>query len=148
MPACAALLRNSGQGVHHVPFMVRALRPLFGALLAVCFSANALAPGLLHGCESGAVTLGVAAVAGGHAAAHQHPAEAPSGPQPERSGQDADGCDCVGHSCCVAAPALPAATITPLKVTLPAPAAAVGRDAVPAALRPERLLPFAQAPPA
>lgn len=122
---------------------------MFGALLAVCFSANALAPGVLHGCESGAAAVAPQVVADGghdvHGAGHGHhgapPAEHSDGPA-------GDGCDCVGHSCCVAAPALPAPATIPLNSPVLTAASVVVLRAAPAAARPDRLLPFAQAPPA
>lgn len=125
---------------------------MFGALLAVCFSANALAPGVLHGCESGAAAVAPQAVADGghdaHGSGHAHhgaaPAEQPDGP----SGPGGDGCDCVSHSCCVAAPALPAPATIPLSLPVLTAASVVVLKAAPAAVRPDRLLPFAQAPPA
>lgn len=129
--------------------MLRALRPLFGALLAVCFSANALAPGLLHGCESGAAAVATQAVAdgghGAHGTGHAHHGAAPA-EQPERP--SGDGCDCVGHSCCVAAPALPAPATIPLDLPVLTAVPVVVLEAAPVAVRPDRLLPFAQAPPA
>lgn len=139
--------------MHHVPFMLRALRPILGALLAVCFSANALAPGMLHGCESGVrASAGEVAAPAGHAehgAAHHAAAGAPAGHEHGAPAQGpGPGCHCVGHACCVVALALPAPTTLRLEVQTPTMAPASTREATPIAIRLDRLLPFAQAPPA
>ncbi|MFN8646340.1 MAG: hypothetical protein U0104_06260 [Gemmatimonadales bacterium] len=121
--------------------MRRLLRPLLGLVLAVVCTANALAPGL-HGCERREPAA--AGMAGHHGmaempAGHQHGA-------PERSAPHR--CDCVGHACCFAPMAPPAVARLALPpVAVVAVAAPQGAPTL-VVVRPDRLLPLAQAPPA
>ncbi len=127
--------------MHDPRSMRRLLRPLLGLILAVVFTANALAPSL-HGCEQREPAA--TAMAG-----HHGMAEMPAGHQhgsPERSAPHR--CDCVGHACCFAPMAPPApALLSLLPAAVVAVAAPQGTPTL-VVVRPDRLLPLAQAPPA
>lgn len=133
--------------------MRRLLRPILGLALAVVFAANALAPGMLHGCASGAgasaVDVAAPASHAEHGAGHHTATPAPAGHEHGAPRQvPGSGCTCVGHACCVAAPALPSPATLPLEVQTPTTITAIIREATPVVIRADRLLPFAQAPPA
>ena len=130
------------------------LRPLFGALLAACFAVNALAP-TVHGCESRLPSRAVQAPvgAGAHAShgagAMHHTATASAGHEQEPAQPEAPHrCDCVGHACCFAAAPLPAAAVVPLLAVALTDSAVPGSVSPRIVVRPDRLLPLAQAPPA
>jgi hypothetical protein len=120
------------------------LNRLIGLLLAVTFSANALAPGLLHGCgddwRAELRSSAHAPMAGMHHEGMDHRGK------PGRPGHS-HGCQCVGHSCCFTAAALPCTVRLPAV----APVEVVTTQGVfirrAPVTRPEHLLPLAQAPP-
>jgi hypothetical protein len=129
--------------VHDTDFMRSRIRSLLSLLLAVVFTANAVAPGFLHGCEVEKASSGPES----HCA---HMAQAPTGQgghQDRGSPRRHGGCQCVGHACCVSVPALSS--------ELARPALAFGSIAeAPASVfasapgtRVDHLLPLAQAPP-
>jgi hypothetical protein len=116
-----------------------------GVVLGIGFGVNALAPGLPHGCQPDAAgiaphhqTSETPVTAGpSHGHEHKHTPSAPS---------KAPNC-CVGHSCCVArvaAPAAPSIVIPVLQAVLSTPV--VVRTRPPRPL-PRYTLPVANAPP-
>jgi len=116
-----------------------------GAVLAVGFGVNTLAPGLPHGClpdASGGAPhhqVAEAPVASGTGHEHKHD-PTPSDPS------KAPNC-CVGHSCCASRVVVSA---TPHVVALPAQLIRLVRTsgrALPSRPLPRYTLPFANAPP-
>lgn len=115
----------------------------WGAVLAIGFGVNSLAPGLPHGCQSDATGTAphhqVSETPATAGMGHEH-GNAPSAPSKTPN------C-CVGHACCVARAAAPAALHL---ATFPAHVVVerrtVGRALPPRSL-PKYTLPFANAPP-
>lgn len=127
--------------MHDPRRMRRFLRPVSGFLLVVVFATNVLAPSL-HGCERREPAAATMAWSHGMAempAGHQHG-------MPERSAPHR--CDCVGHACCFAPVALPTAGRLALLPPAPLPVAPPLGGPTLLVVRPDRLLPLAQAPPA
>jgi hypothetical protein len=116
-----------------------------GAVLAIGFGVNTLAPGLPHGCQPDATGIAphhkvpdapVTARAG-HEHDHQHAPSAPS---------KAPNC-CVGHSCCVARVAVPAALSIVIPVLQDVRSTPVIARTSPPRPLPRYTLPVANAPP-
>jgi hypothetical protein len=124
--------------------MLTRLNRIIGLLLAVTFTANALAPGLMHGCGDtwrAEVAPSVhAEMAGMHHEGMKHQGK------PGQSGHS-HGCQCVGLSCCFTAVALPGSVRLPAVAAaefLAGPGYRAHHDYL---VRPDHLLPLAQAPP-
>ncbi len=114
-----------------------------GAVLAIGFGVNSLAPGLPHGCQAGAT--GIAP----HHQVSETPAKAGTGHEHEHAPSapsKAPDC-CVGNSCSVGRVAVPAAPhIIALPVLLVREVRTTGRT-LPRRSLPKYTLPFANAPP-
>ena len=150
---CDALLRSTAVGVQTCVAMRPLIQRLSGLVLAVTFTANSVAPGLMHGCggdqqqPAGAtmhgsmpmdgMDMGVPGDASGSTDAdHQHH-------NSHRSGT----CDCVGHACCMSVPVVPTRPVLPaVRIVVRDVVIAVVAPAAPVA-RLKHLLPLAQAPP-
>lgn len=115
----------------------------WGAVLAIGFGVNALAPGFPHGCspEAGGSAphhqVSESPVTTGTGHEHEHAPPAPS---------KAPNC-CVGHSCCVARVAAPTAFELVVPVLQAVPAMPVAVRTLPPRPLPRYTLPVANAPP-
>jgi hypothetical protein len=120
------------------------LKRLLALTILVAFGANALAPGLLHGCQdSWRHDSAMSSMAGMH---HGEPA-GEKHQQGSRHQGHSHGCQCVGHSCCYTMAALSSAVVFPTPLLLRLRAGATPRYSSARITRPSHLLPPAQAPP-
>jgi hypothetical protein len=129
---------------------------LFSLLLAVVFTANALVPGHMHGCEMAervSQHRATRAAEMGHSmhamAMPGHESSMPKGGGQHHTAPGTQGdCHCVGHSCGATGVALPTTPSLPATVTVALRSARSIAQRVAPAAQPEHILPLSQAPPA